>query len=189
MIVLEAKSSCKPKKKRKCCCIPKKKRCEKQEPRRPVFPVYPCPPKRMHIKKRNRNCYLSPPCFRPVDPVNPVDPVDPGKSQISTVVDKECCGNIMLQGKQPGFIIWENDVDANMSVVQISIFSNSNSSEALEVEVEGETRKTMFVPPGSTTNLIGKGITSVKIVTQGNELSYVEGKYVISTTLQIIKNG
>ncbi|GKU79446.1 hypothetical protein L3i20_v238430 [Paenibacillus sp. L3-i20] len=65
---------------------------------------------------------------------------------------------------------------------------NSNSTEALEVLIKGDERRRLYVPPGSTTNYIGQGITSVKIPTQGNESTYIEGKYVISTTLQLQTN-
>ncbi|MBH5317861.1 hypothetical protein I6N90_08605 [Paenibacillus sp. GSMTC-2017] len=94
----------------------------------------------------------------------------------------------MLQSNQPAFTIWEIDVDSNITVAQVSFYLNSNSTEALEVLIKGEEKKRLYVPPGSTTNYIGQGIRSIKIPNQGNEQTYIEGKYVISTTLQLQTN-
>ncbi|BFT70955.1 hypothetical protein PAENIP36_23970 [Paenibacillus sp. P36] len=91
----------------------------------------------------------------------------------------------MIQGEQPGFYIWESDVDSNITIAQISIFSSSSSTQALEVKVDGTESKILSVPPGSTINFIGQGTKSIYISAQATEMTYVEGKYVISTTLQV----
>ncbi|WP_177245692.1 hypothetical protein [Paenibacillus sp. BC26] len=49
----------------------------------------------------------------------------------------------------------------------------------------GLTTKQMLVPPGSTVNYIGQSVTAVLVPAQGSESTYIEGKYVISTTLTL----
>ncbi|WP_144406969.1 S-Ena type endospore appendage [Paenibacillus sp. IHBB 10380] len=157
----------------------KKKRSGNRERTRRFSPVFPCPPKPCHRQRSEpRRCTI-PHC---------IHPADPAKHPSKFVVEKDCCGNILIQGKQLGFQIWEIDVESNINVAQISIYSNSMSTDALEVEIDGAERKYMYVPPGSTTNFIGQGIKSIKISSQGNELTYVEGRYVISTTFQLQAN-
>lgn len=112
-----------------------------------------------------------------------IDP--PTKCAPNLVVDKECCGNILMQGQQSGFYIWETDVDSNITIAQISIFSSSSSTQPLEVRVDGTESKILTVPPGSTINFIGQGTKSIFISVQATEMTYIEGKYVISTTLQV----
>jgi hypothetical protein len=104
-----------------------------------------------------------------------------------TTINKECCGNILLQGNQSGFRIWEIDVESKIEVAQISIYSSSSSTQAIEVDIETHDadNKRLSVPPGSTVNFIGQGVKAIAISSLGDEMSYVEGKYAISTTLQI----
>lgn len=176
MIVLKVNPSCnqqchKPRK-----CKIRKKCCKKRLRRKRCFPIFPCPPKRCH-RKRPRPCPIPIPVPCCIDPIDPVKPNIP--------VEKECCGNLLIQGGQPAFQIWENDVDSKISVVQITIYSFSSSTESIEVEIDGDEIKHMTVPPGNTTNFIGHGIKTVKVSAKGNEHAYVEGKYVISITLHL----
>lgn len=94
----------------------------------------------------------------------------------------------MIQGYQPEFQIWETDVDTNINVVQISIYSNPTSTDILKVELIGEEMKQLYVPPGNTINVVSQGIRSIMISSQGNEFTYIEGKYTISITLQLHAN-
>lgn len=79
------------------------------------------------------------------------------------------------------------DVDSKIEVAQISIYSSSSSTQALEVDIETDVvdNKRLSVPPGSTINFIGQSVKAITISSLGDEMGYVEGKYVISTTLQI----
>ncbi|ANY69098.1 hypothetical protein BBD42_23395 [Paenibacillus sp. BIHB 4019] len=95
---------------------------------------------------------------------------------------------MLVQGKQPEFLIWEADVDSQTTIAQISVFSNATSTDALNIDINGEEQKRIVVLPGNTSNFIGQGVKSVKISVQGNDFTYVEGKYVISTTLQLPAN-
>ncbi|MNQ78855.1 hypothetical protein D3C85_937770 [compost metagenome] len=126
-------------------------------------PARPCPPPKHHH-------------YHPL----------PSQAQLTTI-NKECCGNILLQGNQPGFRIWEMDVDSRIEVAQISIFSNASSTQALEVDIETNEvdNKRLSIPPGSTINFIGQCVKAITVSSLGDEMGYVEGKYVISTTLQI----
>ncbi|WP_407871809.1 S-Ena type endospore appendage [Paenibacillus sp. P36] len=174
-IVLKVKQTCQTNNKRKITCkLPAP--CRKKEaPRRRPSLVFSCPPK--HCKG-----HKSIPWAYPI-PLPSTDP--PVKTVSNLVVNKECCGNILIQGEQPGFYIWESDVDSNITIAQISIFSSSSSTQALEVKVDGTESKILSVPPGSTINFIGQGTKSIYISAQATEMTYVEGKYVISTTLQV----
>ncbi|WP_343223639.1 S-Ena type endospore appendage [Paenibacillus oenotherae] len=113
------------------------------------------------------------------------DPVDPAKKPGNRLVEKECCGNLLIQGKQPGFQIWGAAVELGNRVAQISVYSNPTSTDILEVEIEGTEKGHLYVPPGNTVNFLSQGIQSVKISVQGNEHTYVEGKYVVSITLDL----
>ncbi|MGO4185798.1 S-Ena type endospore appendage [Paenibacillus sp. MCAF9] len=104
------------------------------------------------------------------------------------LVEKECCGNILLQGNLTGLQIWETDIEAKVKLAQITIYSSPSSTDPLEVEIVGTETKLMIVPPGNTVNFIGEGIKSVKVSAKGNELLYIEGKYVISTTIGLHSN-
>lgn len=132
------------------------------------YPIFPPPPKRCHKRRpRPRPC--------PVPIIQ-----DP-----NLVIEKESCGNILIQGNQPGFHIWESNVEACISVTQVSIYSNPNSTDAIEVEINGDEKKQLVVLPGNTISFLGQGITSVIVSTKGNELTYVEGKYAISYTIDL----
>ncbi|SDW61591.1 S-Ena type endospore appendage [Paenibacillus sp. CF384] len=113
--------------------------------------------------------------------IHPPDP--PKKHKASYTFDKECCGSILLQGEQSEFQLWELDVLSTQTLTQISIFINDKSTQALEIDVVGITTKHMIVPPGSTVNYIGQSVTAVRVPSQGSDSTYIEGKYVISTTL------
>lgn len=162
----------------------KKKRCENRRRRRKSrgFPALICPPKCCHRQRPEPGTCPIPHC---IDPIHPVHPIDPPKDPSSHAVEKECCGNILVQGKQHGFPIWETDVELNTTMVQVSIYSNPASTEDLKVAIDGEERKHFSVPPGNTTTFIGQGIKLITISSQGNEFTYVEGKYVISMTLHL----
>lgn len=84
--------------------------------------------------------------------------------------------------------IWEADAATNVVLVQISIYSNPTSSDLLEVEIDGLEKKHIYVMPGNTRNYIGKGIKSINVSAQGNEFTYVEGKYNISSTIELRTN-
>ncbi|CAH1205193.1 hypothetical protein PAECIP111891_02705 [Paenibacillus allorhizoplanae] len=128
--------------------------------------VNPCPSLKHH------HCHPSPP------------PTPPAPL---TTINKDCCGNILLQGNQPGFRIWEIDVESKIEVAQISIYSSSSSTQAIEVDIETDyaDNKRLSIPPGSTINFIGQGVRAIDISSLRDEMAYVEGKYAISTTLQI----
>ncbi|OPH47128.1 hypothetical protein BC351_11500 [Paenibacillus ferrarius] len=76
-------------------------------------------------------------------------------------------------------------MDAAIAVAQLSIYCDSASTDALEVEIEGAEKKHLSVSPGNTNNFIGQGITSIRISSKEQAMTYVEGKYVVSTTLQL----
>lgn len=159
--------------KQKTNIIIKKKCCKNRARRKKCYPIFPCPPKRCHRPRpKPRPCPI-PPC------------VDPVKQPCNCIVEKECCGNILIQGNQTGFNIWETDIESEIKVVQITIYSSSSSTDTLDVEIEGSETKHMNVPPGNTINFIGQGIKSVKVSAAENELKYIEGKYVISTTIEL----
>ncbi|WP_326072542.1 S-Ena type endospore appendage [Paenibacillus alba] len=205
-VIVVVKSSYVHKSKCKLTCQKKKNRRKHRRRKRKCFPIFPCPPKCKHKKKPiPKRCFI-PICTFPVTPVPPVTPitpitpivpvvpitpivpvipVDPPIPSPSIVVEKECCGNILIQGIQPPFLIWEADVDAAITVAQLSIYCDSSSTDALEVEIEGAEKKHLSVSPGNTNNYIGQGITSIRISSKEQTMTYVEGKYVISTTLQL----
>ncbi|WP_256758287.1 S-Ena type endospore appendage [Cohnella sp. WQ 127256] len=119
----------------------------------------------------------------------PVDPVTPVLQPQKLVVERECCGNILLEGNQPGFLIWESDVQSNVTVTQISVYCDSSSTDSLQLEIDGEEKRNMYVPVGNTANFIGQGVHTISISSKGNTtMSLVEGKYVITTTLQLKEN-
>jgi len=156
-------------------CIIKKKCCKKRVRRKRCFPIFPRPPRRCHSRR---------PCPRPWPRPCPIPPcVDPISR--NTIVEKECCGNLLIQGNQTEFPIWENDGGSNIKVVQITIYSSPTSTDPLDVEIVGTDTKQMHVPPGNTINYIGHDIKSVKVSAAGNEFKYVEGKFVISTTIEL----
>ncbi|NQX57457.1 hypothetical protein HQN88_01125 [Paenibacillus qinlingensis] len=77
-------------------------------------------------------------------------------------------------------------MESKIEVAQISVYSSSSSTQAIEVDIETDAdNRRLSVPPGSTINFIGQCVKAVDISTLSDEMSYVEGKYVISTTLQI----
>ncbi|WP_438351094.1 S-Ena type endospore appendage [Paenibacillus sp. FA6] len=157
----------------------KKKRCENRRRSRRCFPIFPCPPKR---------CQRQRPKPRPRPIPQCIVPLEPEKYPSNLIVEKECCGNILIQGIQPVFQIWETDIDSNISVVQISIYSNPSSTDTLEIEINSEERKLLYIPPGNTTNFVGQGIKSIMISSQGSNSTYIEGKYNILTTFQLHRN-
>ncbi|WP_090573165.1 S-Ena type endospore appendage [Paenibacillus sp. OV219] len=112
-------------------------------------------------------------------------PIDPVKPANNIIIDKECCGSILIQGVQPDFHIWENDVIAMINLVQISITSSASSTQSLEVLIVGSEQKKMTVPPGSTINYIGQRIHAVIIPSQGDEFTYVEGRFAISISIKL----
>lgn len=202
-IVLKVNSSCTQTNKRKTQCKIKKNCSIKRRRRKRIFPVFPYPLQRCRSQQLiPRPCRTphgmnpvnphSPPCsFKPIDPVTPVDPIDPPdpvKPPSNIIVEKECCGNLLIQGVQPGFQIWQSDVESNLIVAQITIYCSPASTEAIEVEALGDERKHMYIPPGNTTNFVGQGIKLIKVLTQGNKHTYVEGKYNISTTIHLQPN-
>ncbi|MZQ83065.1 hypothetical protein GQF01_13205 [Paenibacillus sp. 5J-6] len=176
-IALKVKTTCHSKNKRKLtynlytrCC-----RKNKMPKRRPSL-IFRCPPSHCKSQKTIPWAY-------PIKVPTLIE--SPIKCAPNLVVDKECCGNILMQGQQPGFYIWETDVDSHITIAQISIFSSSSSTNALEVRIDGTESKILSVPPGSTINFIGQGTKSIFISVLATEMTYVEGKYVISTTLQV----
>ncbi|AZN42007.1 hypothetical protein [Paenibacillus albus] len=72
-----------------------------------------------------------------------------------------------------------------INLVQISITSSASSTQPLEVLIEGNEQKKLTVPPGSTINYIGQRVLAVIIPSQGNELTYVEGRYAISISIRL----
>ncbi|WP_341277911.1 S-Ena type endospore appendage [Paenibacillus sp. FSL H8-0537] len=201
MIVLKMNSSCiqkiKRKHKRKFNCKVKKRRCRNRRRKRRVRPVFLNRPKRFRKILSFPITFPTAPCLdpvypvnpvipvNPVNPINPINPVKPCKNANDIVIEKECCGNVLIQGKQPEFLIWEADVDSQTTIAQISIFSDAASTDALNVDINGDELKRIIVLPGNTSNFIGQGVKSVRLSVQGNDFTYVEGKYVISTTLQL----
>ncbi|OAS14971.1 S-Ena type endospore appendage [Paenibacillus oryzisoli] len=188
-IVHKTSSSCLSLNKGKVTRPKQKKRCYRQPTTRSTHSVLPCSRSRYPTNKPKPEWNLNPkliynPMVRPCPPPKPphCHPLPP-----PTTINKECCGNILLQGNQPGFRIWEMDVDSKIEVAQISIYSSASSTQALEVDIETDVvdNKRLSVPPGSTVNFIGQGVKAITISSLGDEMGYVEGKYVISTTLQI----
>ncbi|MFD0589686.1 S-Ena type endospore appendage [Paenibacillus sp. GCM10027627] len=156
-------------------------RTRRRETRRELrfgfLPAYIAPPK-LHYNygsgRRRRHCTH---CTHPVPP-----PADPP----STVVEKECCGSILIQDRQPGLLIWECDVKSRKSVIQVTILCNSNSTQALNVVINGREKVRMKIQPGNTSNYIGEDVHTVSVsVDESKELPYVEGRYSITTTLQM----
>ncbi len=191
-IVLKMKSSCmkkcKCKHKRKSHCKAQKRCCGKRGCKRRMYPVFLNHPKRCRRRHSFPIPFPAAPCCTPVTPVTPVIPVNPVKpchKIKEIVIEKECCGNVLFQGKQPEFLIWEADVDSQTTIAQVSVFSNATSTDALNVDINGEEQKRIVVLPGNTSNFIGQDVKSVKVSVEGNDFTYVEGKYVISTTLQL----
>lgn len=126
---------------------------------------------------------------KPLDPNAPkssmspsitVDPVINVMPPSANRVEKECCGNILIEGKLSGLQIWETDVDAASTIVQVSVYSNSSSTGELEIEITGDEKRRLNLPPGNTTHFLGQGIRSVSLYSRDNEHTYIEGKYVIS---------
>jgi hypothetical protein len=174
-IALKVKHTCRLKNKRKLT-YRLHTRCGKNKmPKRRPSLIFRCLPK--HCKGKKTIPWTYPIKVPTIDP--------PTKGSSNLVVDKECCGNILMQGQQSGFYIWETDVDSTITIAQISIFSSSSSTQAIEVKVDGTESKILSVPPGSTINFIGQGTKSIFISVQATEMTYVEGKYVISTTQQV----
>nr|WP_322348802.1 S-Ena type endospore appendage [Paenibacillus albus] len=188
--------SCPPKPKKPKFVKPKKP-CKRHPRKRRHRPVFPCPPKNhrrcVPVKEMRSISYCPPPQPPPspptppppLPPIIPVIPIDPVKPANNIIIDKECCGSILIQGVQPDFQIWENDVIAMINLVQISITSSASSTQPLEVLIEGNEQKKLTVPPGSTINYIGQRVLAVIIPSQGNELTYVEGRYAISISIRL----
>lgn len=174
-IALKVKHACSLKMKRKRLGSLRTRCGKKRMPKRRPSLILRGPPK--HCRSQKTIPWVYPIKVPSIDP--------PIKYASNLVVDKECCGNILIQGQQAGFYIWEMEVDSNITIAQISIFSSSSSTQELEVKVDGTESKILSVPPGSTINFIGQGTKSIYISVQATEMTYVEGKYVISTTLQI----
>jgi len=127
-----------------------------------------------------------PPTLAPRDcSAKEIDPVTPVLPQARGTIEKECCGNLLIQGNQEGFRIWESDTDASRNVLTIAIYSSQSSTEAIPVEIVGSEQKRLEIPPGNTVTFIGHNIKSVSIPSTPNVHMYAEGKYVISATLPL----
>lgn len=192
-IVLRINSSHhqKNKRKHKIKCTARKKNSKKRRCKKVFYPVFPRPPK-CHHRHRPMPCSCRVPhCVDPVCPIippKPCDPVDPPKPSSRLIIEKECCGNILIQGNQPAIQIWAAEVDTNITVVQVGIYCNSTSTDVLEVEIMGEENQHISIPPGNTSNFVGMGITSINVSSQDHHLTFVEGKFNISTTLHLQAN-
>lgn len=114
-------------------------------------------------------------------------PIHSRQEPFDFVVEKDCCGSILIQDKKQDFQIWEFEVESSIiSLIQISVFSNANSTHPLIVEIECAEKIRVYVPPGNTTNFIGQNIHAIKVFTESNEEDlYVEGKYTITSTIQL----
>ncbi|SFS61850.1 hypothetical protein SAMN05428962_1542 [Paenibacillus sp. BC26] len=171
----------------------KKTSCRRKRPsnlsRKKCEPRMKCGPKHRRLCRSHPTPLCRPTTNNIILPqppyMHPPDPPDPPKKLKTYTFDKECCGSILLQGEQSEFQLWELDVYSMQTLTQISIFSNEKSTQALEVDIVGLTTKQMLVPPGSTVNYIGQSVTAVLVPAQGSESTYIEGKYVISTTLTL----
>lgn len=168
-----------------------RKRCSKKRRRKKVcYPVFPRPQKCYHRHRPILCSCRAPHCVYPVCPIVPpipCDPVDPPNPS-RYIVEKECCGNILIQGNQPAIQIWSAEVDTNTTVVQIGIYCNTTSTDILEVEIRGKENEHISIPPGNTSNFVGVGITSVNVSSQDHHLTFVEGKFNISTTVHLHAN-
>ncbi|NOU68318.1 hypothetical protein GC096_30265 [Paenibacillus sp. LMG 31461] len=195
-IVHKTSSSCLSLNKGKVSRPKQTKRCYLRSMTRMAHPSPSCSRSRYPTKKPKPEWNLNPkpnlkfiykPVVKPCPPPKHHHCHPPPPPPPLTTINKECCGNILLQGNQPGFRIWEIDVESKIEVAQISIFSSSSSTQAMEVDIETHDgdNKRLSVPPGSTINFIGQSVKAIAISSLGDEMSYVEGKYVISTTLQI----
>ncbi|RXZ78682.1 hypothetical protein EBB07_25970 [Paenibacillaceae bacterium] len=121
----------------------------------------------------------------PAVPADPPIPADPGNPSTGRTVEKDCCGNLLIQGIQPAFQIWETDVEAITNVLQVTIYSSPSSTDTFEVEFDSADKRSMTVLPGNTTTFISQGINAVKVSSRGNALTYIEGKFAISATLTL----
>lgn len=122
------------------------------------------------------------PPIPPWPPIPPVPPIPPTRCE--QLIDKECCGSILVQGVQPSFQIWQSGVECYANIIQVSVYSSGNSTNPLIVDIVGEEDRQFVIQPGNTVNFIGRSIHIVRVSVQNaNEFSYVEGKYVVSTSL------
>ncbi|WP_209859932.1 S-Ena type endospore appendage [Paenibacillus shirakamiensis] len=110
---------------------------------------------------------------------------DPYAWPPSHVVEKECCGNILITDQQSHIQIWEMEVNSLNTLVQLSLFSSPGSTDVLNVDIQGLDKKELTVTPGNTVNFIGQSIHSIRLSAHGDKQMYIEGKYVVSTTVQI----
>jgi len=210
IFIVKIAPSCRIKNKRKKKCKPKQICCRKRKKehsrrccrrrRRRRSPIFPLPARclRKRVKPvpmlvppheviyRSAPCPVMPaPPNSPADPIDPVDPITPVIPPVRGTIDKECCGNLLIQGNQAGFHIWESDANASRNVLTIAIYSSQSSTEAIPVEIEGAEQRRLDVPPGNTVTFIGHNIKSVSIPATPNVCMYAEGKYVISATLPL----
>jgi len=210
IFIVKIAPSCRIKNKRKKKCKPKLTYCRKRKKersrcccrrrRRRRSPIFPLPARcvRKRVKPApmlQETIYRSVPIpltpappnnsVNPIDPRDPIDPVTPVIPPVRGTLDKECCGNLLIQGNQAGFNIWEGDADASRNVLTIAIYSSQSSTEAIPVEIEGAEQRRLDIPPGNTVTFIGHNIKSVSIPSTPNVYMYAEGKYVISATLPL----
>ncbi|WP_138751037.1 S-Ena type endospore appendage [Paenibacillus sinopodophylli] len=168
-IVLKTSSLSNRRRKRNMRWIKSRGRFSKRLRLKKCKPIFPCPPKRCRKKRpESLNC-----CSRLADLLTAASKL---------ILEKECCGNLLIQGNQAEHEIWATDMEAKKNVVQISITTSSSSTDMLYVKIIGKKKHQMKVTAGNTSTFVGHDVQSVIVCVQGNEQTYIDGKYAISAS-------
>lgn len=131
---------------------------------------------------------VDPPAVVPINPpvVTPVDPPELPRTNPIQFVEKDCCGNFLIQEDQIKPIqLWAVGESIQVDLAQISIFNSSSSTGFLEVEITGAEPMNLQVYPGNTATFTGQNIRSIEIAARATSPVYIEGKYSVLSTFRV----
>ncbi|MHA7965748.1 S-Ena type endospore appendage [Paenibacillus sp. CAU 1782] len=104
------------------------------------------------------------------------------------VQDKECCGNFLIHDfPKTSIQLWLLGQHLKVVLSQISLYNSPSSTGSVEVHACGEESATFVVQPGNTGTYTGTGITKVSINFKEGNPSFIEGKYVVSSSIWLLR--